>query len=389
MRTIDHGRRRRPRRGDRRDRRTRSSRGSAGDRRARSVRSIVRSDAPGQASRPRDPDGRPDRRREIVDVAYRAARPRSHDRRLHRWLRVGTTPGPSIRAASSRTTFETDAAWAGQLRPGSDRLLADPLDRARARGPGPGRRSGREACAPNLTPVDGFGRYAGAMSSHRRPRRSRFEPLTPDRIADLATLFDAGGDPKWCWCAYFRFRGRDWSNSRRRGTARPSRRSRTRRAGAGSGRLRRRRRGRLGQPRAARGLRAAGLFEVLGPGRRHAGLVDRLLRRRAPARGRASRTRCSGRHRARADHGATMLEAYPVDTAGERIASANAYKGTLSMFERAGFEVVARRQATADRLRDRSSASPSERREWTRLRHLSRCRPSSSVRVDTRSARRA
>ena len=29
------------------------------------------------------------------------------------------------------------------------------------------------------------------------------------------------------------------------------------------------------------------------------------------------------------DHGATMLEAYPVDTAGERIASANAYHGTL------------------------------------------------------------
>ena len=47
-------------------------------------------------------------------------------------------------------------------------------------------------------------------------------------------------------------------------------------------------------------------------------------------------------------HGATMLEAYPVDTGGERIASANAFKGTLSMYERAGFEVVARRQATAD-----------------------------------------
>lgn len=47
-------------------------------------------------------------------------------------------------------------------------------------------------------------------------------------------------------------------------------------------------------------------------------------------------------------HGATMLEAYPVDTGGERIAAANAFKGTLSMYERAGFEVVARRQATAD-----------------------------------------
>src|SRR5512141_2182620 len=36
-------------------------------------------------------------------------------------------------------------------------------------------------------------------------------PLTPDRLADLATLFDQGGDPRWCWCAYFRVRGTDFS----------------------------------------------------------------------------------------------------------------------------------------------------------------------------------
>jgi GNAT superfamily N-acetyltransferase len=47
-------------------------------------------------------------------------------------------------------------------------------------------------------------------------------------------------------------------------------------------------------------------------------------------------------------NGATMLEGYPVDVpAGERIPSANVYKGTLAMFERAGFEVVARRRASA------------------------------------------
>lgn len=44
------------------------------------------------------------------------------------------------------------------------------------------------------------------------------------------------------------------------------------------------------------------------------------------------------------EHGATLLEAYPVDTGGKRIAAANVFKGTLSMFERAGFKVVARRQ---------------------------------------------
>jgi GNAT superfamily N-acetyltransferase len=46
------------------------------------------------------------------------------------------------------------------------------------------------------------------------------------------------------------------------------------------------------------------------------------------------------------DHGATTLEAYPVDLAdGERIASASVYRGTVAMFERAGFEVAERRRA--------------------------------------------
>src|SRR5262245_57164149 len=38
-------------------------------------------------------------------------------------------------------------------------------------------------------------------------------PLIPERFPDLAALFEEGGDPKWCWCMYFRARGRDWSNS--------------------------------------------------------------------------------------------------------------------------------------------------------------------------------
>jgi ribosomal protein S18 acetylase RimI-like enzyme len=42
-------------------------------------------------------------------------------------------------------------------------------------------------------------------------------------------------------------------------------------------------------------------------------------------------------------NGATTLEAYPADTGGGRIPSPVAYNGTLSMFERAGFTIVARR----------------------------------------------
>jgi GNAT superfamily N-acetyltransferase len=44
-------------------------------------------------------------------------------------------------------------------------------------------------------------------------------------------------------------------------------------------------------------------------------------------------------------HGATLLEAYPVETDGGRVPAAHAFKGTLGMFDRAGFEVVERRQA--------------------------------------------
>ena len=38
-------------------------------------------------------------------------------------------------------------------------------------------------------------------------------PLSADTWPALTSLFEEGGDPRWCWCVYFRFRGRDWSNS--------------------------------------------------------------------------------------------------------------------------------------------------------------------------------
>ena len=43
--------------------------------------------------------------------------------------------------------------------------------------------------------------------------------------------------------------------------------------------------------------------------------------------------------------GASRLEGYQVETEGNRSPSANVYMGTLTMFERAGFEVVERRRA--------------------------------------------
>ena len=110
-------------------------------------------------------------------------------------------------------------------------------------------------------------------------------PLTPERLPDLAALFNQGGDPKWCWCAYYRLRGVDFSS----GSARRNRRvlegavdvDGSRGPQPGPRRLPGRRGGRLGQRRPARRLRAAPALEGPRAGRRQAGLVDRLLRRGA------------------------------------------------------------------------------------------------------------
>jgi hypothetical protein len=44
-----------------------------------------------------------------------------------------------------------------------------------------------------------------------------------------------------------------------------------------------------------------------------------------------------------ASRGATVVEGYPIDTAGGRRAGADLFTGTVGMFERAGFTEVARR----------------------------------------------
>ena len=173
-------------------------------------------------------------------------------------------------------------------------------------------------------------------------------PLTPHRLNDLATLFDQGGDPKWCWCAWYRVPNRNWSN------ATPAD-NRALLAELASG-------------APAPGLVAYRGDEVvgwvsLGPRADYerlarstilAPLDDRpvwsivcfVVGRRERGQGIAGALLDSAIGHARTN-GATTLEAYPVDTGGGRLPSANIYKGTLSMFERAGFTVVALRQATA------------------------------------------
>jgi len=173
-------------------------------------------------------------------------------------------------------------------------------------------------------------------------------PLSRERFADLAALFAEGGDAKWCWCTYFRHRGRDWSNSAA---------SDNRASLEG-----------LAERDPAPGLvayrdgRAVG-WVSLGPREDYERLryskilaplddapvwsiVCFVVSRRARRQGVAALLLGAAIEYARA-HGATTLEAYPLDTAAGRVPAANAYAGTLGMFERAGFTVVERRRWNA------------------------------------------
>jgi len=173
-------------------------------------------------------------------------------------------------------------------------------------------------------------------------------PVTAELWPALADLFQQGGDPKRCWCMYWRVRGGDWATF----TAMRNRA--------------------LLADLVQRAERPPGLI-ALDPEGRAVGWVSvapredyaRLERSRVLARvderpvwsvvcfvvARAMRR--MGVARALLDaaaayareRGAALLEAYPVETAGEQTQAAWLYTGTTGMFEAAGFERIATRQA--------------------------------------------
>ena len=170
-------------------------------------------------------------------------------------------------------------------------------------------------------------------------------PLTSDRWDDLAALFEEGGDPKWCWCQFYRVRGLDWSNS-----------------SADGNRERLATLTRDGPPPGLVGYqdgRAVGWVSVaprpaydrLTHAKLLAPVDDKpvwsivcfVVSRSARSQGVAKALLDAAVAWAKSE-GATILEAYPSDVKGRKVPAANLYHGSLSMFEDAGFEVVARRQ---------------------------------------------
>ncbi|HVM25076.1 MAG TPA: GNAT family N-acetyltransferase [Candidatus Limnocylindrales bacterium] len=176
------------------------------------------------------------------------------------------------------------------------------------------------------------------------------QPLIQERLPDLAALFGQGGDPKWCWCAFFRVRQVDFSNA----TAESNREileqavETTGAEGRAPGLIAYH----GGEPVGWVSVGPRDDYERLRHSRVLAAVDDMpvwsivcfVVARSARNRG-VARALLDAAIAYAGDRGATLLEAYPVDTGGERILSANVYRGTLAMFQRAGFEVVARRRA--------------------------------------------
>lgn len=172
------------------------------------------------------------------------------------------------------------------------------------------------------------------------------QPLTTERFDDLSELFNEGGDPKWCWCQYFRKQGLDWTNS-----TTSKNRSALETLAA--------------RPDLAPGLvgyrdgRVVG-WVSLAPREDYGRLENAKVLARVDAmpvwsivcfvvskksRGHGVAAALLGGAIAYArEHGATMLEAYPVAATRGRISPANAFHGVQSMYEKAGFAVVAERQ---------------------------------------------
>lgn len=168
-------------------------------------------------------------------------------------------------------------------------------------------------------------------------------PVSADRWADLAALFGEGGDPKTCWCMYWRLRSKDWSFANTAATRDGMHRLVDAGRDPAPGLL------------AYQDGRAIGWVSV-GPREDYERLVHSKVRPpiddtpvwsivcfvvSKSVRGRGLTTLLLDAAVAYArDHGAPALEAYPVDPGEGRIPPANGYTGLLSTFEAAGFRVV-------------------------------------------------
>lgn len=178
----------------------------------------------------------------------------------------------------------------------------------------------------------------------------RVEAATAERFDDVRRILAPGDGDHACWCLYHRLGSSEFRALR--GEERPAHLRELCRREPAPGVLAyagaepvgwcslgpREEMGRLERSRTIPRVDDRPVWSVVcfvvRVGHRRRGVAHRLL---------------DGAVRHAAERGAQTLEAYPVDTEGERISSAFAYVGTTSMFEAAGFTRVLETAARSGR----------------------------------------
>jgi GNAT superfamily N-acetyltransferase len=194
-----------------------------------------------------------------------------------------------------------------------------------------------------MTGAGGSTRYDAAVAHPDSAGALEIVPLTPDRWDDVAALFGEGGDPKTCWCMYWRLRSKDWSFANTAAVREGFRDLVNLNRDPAPGLL------------AYRDGRAVGWVSV-APRDDYERLTNSRVRPRIDdvavwsivcfvvsktERGRGSTSLLLDAAMAYAvERGAPGLEAYPVDPGDGRVPAALGYTGLLSTFEAAGFRVV-------------------------------------------------
>ena len=170
-----------------------------------------------------------------------------------------------------------------------------------------------------------------------------FHPLTPERWPDLERLFGPNGAYSGCWCMFWRQTGPEWHGCDAPGRKKAFKAICTKGdrppgviafrgdepigwvAIAPRAEYERLAKARVLVPLDDRPVWSITCFFIHRSARRQ-GLMEKLIGAAVDFAG---------------DHGATIVEAYPRPVIGKQ-ASATLYVGTVSVFERAGFKVMAR-----------------------------------------------